>query len=177
MKKIVTVVCSIISLIACQEKDAVTKAPGDIAPTSQTTLRVEDLRCEYLIDPLGVDTAQPRFSWKLIDEDHTRAQKQTAWQIVVTGDDGNGSPVLWDSGKVESGESANNVFAGVSLRSNQAARWKARAWDMNGIPTAWSSDVRFSMGLLEKSDWKGDWIRLAEADEVKHIWYRKNFEL
>jgi hypothetical protein len=46
------------------------------------------LRCEYLVDPLGIDTAQPRFSWKLIDADQTRGQKQAAWQLLVTCEDG-----------------------------------------------------------------------------------------
>ena len=33
------------------------------------------------------------------------------------------------------------------------------------------------MGLLESSDWQGDWIRYKEADNIKHIWYRKTFSL
>lgn len=177
MKKIVAIVCSLISLIGCQEKNAVTKAPGEIAPTSQMTLRIEDLRCEYLADPLGIDTPQPRFSWKLIDADHTRGQKQTAWQMLVTGDDDNKTQVLWDSGKVESGESVNNEYAGEILKSNQMARWKVRVWDKEGNPTEWSADAKFSMGLLESADWKGKWIRQAGVDEVKHLWYRKNFHL
>ena len=32
-----------------------------------TGLAVADLRCEYLTDPLGIDTPNPRFSWKLVD--------------------------------------------------------------------------------------------------------------
>ena len=28
-------------------------------------VEVENLRCEYLKDPLGVDVAKPRLSWKL----------------------------------------------------------------------------------------------------------------
>lgn len=183
MKKIVVrflsvaVFCSALSLIACQKKNAVTKTPREIPPSSQTTLSAEDLRCEYLTDPLGIDTAQPRFSWKLIDADQTRGQKQSAWQVVVTGVDSDETRVLWDSGKMESEESVNNVYGGETLQSNQAAHWKVRVWDKDGNPTAWSADARFSMGLLASSDWKGDWIRLAEADEIKHIWYRKNFDL
>jgi len=144
------------------------------AQKSPSNMSVEDPRCEYLIDPLGIDTTQPRFSWKLTDAKHTRGQKQTAWQVVVSGDE---ARILWDSGKVESEESVNNTYAGEPLRSNQAARWKVRVWDKDGKPGAWSADTRFSMGLLAPSDWKGAWIRLKEADEVKHIWYRKNFGL
>jgi alpha-L-rhamnosidase len=144
---------------------------------TRTTVRVDDLRCEYLADPQGVDAVQPRFSWKLVDSEQSRGQKQSAWQIVVTAGDGNGSRVLWDSGKVESGESVNKAYAGGALRSNQAARWKVRVWDKDGISTHWSAEARFSMGLLDAAGWKGEWIGHKEADEVKHIWYRKNFDL
>ncbi|MCU0779635.1 MAG: glycoside hydrolase family 78 protein, partial [Akkermansiaceae bacterium] len=113
--------------------------------------------------------------WKLIDTQYTRGQKQTAWQVVVIGEDD--ARVLWDSGRVESEESVNNSYAGESLRANQAARWKVRVWDKDGEPGAWSATARFSMGLLEPTDWQGEWIRLAGADEVKHIWYRKTFKL
>ncbi len=155
-------VCNVLPLSADQHNAA-------------TPLRVEDPRCEYLVDPLGIDVTQPRFSWKLVDAEHTRGQKQTAWQIVVTGDEE--ARVLWDSGKVESEESVNNSYDGERLCSNQAARWKVRVWDKYGKSGAWSKDARFSMGLLDPSDWKGEWIRLGGADEVKHIWYRKNFNL
>lgn len=161
-----TFLCSFLSL----------SAPSAMA-AAPTTIRIEGLRCEYLSDPLGIDAAQPRFSWRLIDPDQTRGQKQSAWQMVVSAKDGNETRVLWDSGKVESEESVNNVYAGETLRSNQAAHWKVRVWDKDGNPSAWSQDARFSMGLLAPADWKGKWIRQADADEVKHIWYRKNFDL
>lgn len=139
----------------------------------QGAVSVEDLRCEYLRDPLGIDTREPRFSWKLVDPENTRGQKQSAWQIMVE-DDGR---VLWDSGKVVSSESVNNAYAGKALGSNQDCGWKVRIWDKDGNPTAWSRPARFSIGLLEPSDWAGAWIRYKEADNIKHIWYRENFAL
>ena len=39
------------------------------------------MRCEYLVNPLGIDVRQPRFAWVL---GHTeRGQKQAAYQIQV----------------------------------------------------------------------------------------------
>jgi alpha-L-rhamnosidase len=145
-----------------------------------TGLSVIDLRCEYLADPLGIDTAYPRFSWKLVDPDGTRSQKQTAFRIVVQGDAADKAPagtVLWDSGKVASPESVNNVYAGAPLTSNQTCTWKVRVWDKDGRPADWTPAARFSIGLLEPSDWHGEWIRFKEADNIKHIWYRKTFSL
>lgn len=167
---------SILFLNACrqQQEEPVTDAHD------ATTLRIADLRCEYLTNPLGIDTELPRFSWKLVDDAHTRGQKQTAWQIIVTldsADDAQDPQILWDSGKVASSESVNSAYASEPLQSNQVARWKVRAWDKDGNPTAWSDDAMFTMGLLDQADWKGEWIRHPEADELNHIWHRKNFEL
>ena len=44
-------------------------------------VRVENLRCEYLTNPLGIDVAQPRLSWTL--QSRWRGQKQTAYQVLV----------------------------------------------------------------------------------------------
>jgi len=146
-----------------------------------TDVVVTDLRCEYLTDPLGIDVRKPRFSWKLIDSKKTRGQKQTAFQMVVKSDAYKGmkakKTVLWDSGRVNSSNSVNNVYAGPALASNQNCFWKVRIWDRDGNPTGWSPEARFSMGLLELSDWEGDWIRYKEAENIKHIWYRKTFSL
>jgi len=171
------------------------------------TLQVTNLTCEYLTDPLGIDVRRPRFSWQLIDRQQTRGQKQTGYQIVVTREgtantetdktiesqeatqDGRaeetdeqqacqaGRVLLWDSGKVASCRSVNNVYAGIPLDSNWNCYWKVRAWDKDGRPTAWSGEARFSVGPLDQADWSGSWIRHAGAENIKHIWYRKNFAL
>ncbi len=159
-------------VVASSEDKKAAEAPADFSVT--------DLRCEYLTDPLGVDHQYPRFSWKLVDSRKTRGQKQTAYQIIVKAD----SPAeaktkidLWDSGKVNSSTSVNIVYAGTKLTSNQNCYWRVRVWDKDGTPSKWSPEARFSMGLLQRSDWQGDWIRYKEADNIKHIWYRKNFSL
>ncbi len=141
---------------------------------------VTELRCEYLADPLGIDTRLPRFSWKLLDSRRTRGQKQTAYRIVVEGDSPEGAgkrTVLWDSGKVDSSQSVNNVYAGKPLTSGRNCHWKVRVWDREGNASDWSEEGRFSVGLPDPSDWEGEWIRFKEADNIKHIWYRRNFAL
>ncbi len=147
---------------------------------------VEDLRCEYLAEPLGLDTPLPRFSWKLVDSSRSRGLRQTAFQIVVEGDDpsrgATNRAVLWDSGRVQSPESVNVVYGGAPLTSDRNCHWKVRVWltasGMAGeMTTGWSREARFSMGLLDPSEWTGEWIRHPEADERQHIWYRKTFSL
>lgn len=172
MKRIITtcvfLLGSALTTGAAQQQETTTE-------TQVSSHSANDLRCEYLTDPLGIGTNSPRFSWKLTDPTHTRGQKQSAYQIIVT--ERSSDSVLWDSGKVDSSDSINNTYAGTALTSGQDCHWKVRVWDKDGTPSAWSQPARFSIGLLDRSDWQGEWIRFKEADEVKHIWYRKNFTL
>jgi alpha-L-rhamnosidase len=63
------------------------------------------------------------------------------------------------------------------LTSGENCFWQVRIWDQDGNVSGWSPPARFSVGLLQPSDWEGEWIRLREADNSKHIWYRKTFAL
>ena len=49
------------------------------------------LKCEYLVNPLGIDVRQPRLSWVL--EHSKRGQMQTAYQVQVAT-----SPALLEQG-------------------------------------------------------------------------------
>ncbi len=99
-------------------------------------------------------------SW--IVESTQRGQKQTAYHVLVAGDEATlrqDQGDLWDSGKVQSDETTAIVYAGKPLRSHQRCYWKVRVWDKDGTPSTWSKPALWSMGLLEPSDWQGaDWI-------------------
>src|SRR3954452_21090907 len=96
---------------------------------------ITNQRCEHLSDPLGIDVRQPRLSWELHDE--RRGARQSAYQIqaansataLVTG-----VADLWDSGKIDSDQSAYVVYAGTALESGQRVWWRVRAWDAEGQP-------------------------------------------
>lgn len=137
-------------------------------------IRPARLRCEYLVDPLGIDARQPRLSWELTPiNPATRGERQTAYHILaastpemLTANQGD----LWDSGRVESDQSIHVVYAGAPLRSTQRVWWKVRVWDRSGRASAWSRPGRWSMGLLERADWRAQWIgarvELAEPDDL-----------
>ena len=155
--------------------------------------RAVDLRCEYLRDPLGIDVLKPRLSWRLEPADPAaRGLRQAAYHVRVSSDaallkDGKGD--LWDSGEVESDATAFIAYGGKPLRSNQACFWSVRARDRRGAWTAWSEPARWSMGLLERDDWKGKWIGTGEAYKkskqaglpegnfMPDPWFRKTLDL
>lgn len=140
---------------------ALTSLPGadGLTPTH--------LRCEYLVDPLGVHGAAPRLSW--ITESSRRGEQQTAYEVLVAAsaeqlakDQGD----LWTSGRITSGDNAQVAYAGKPLVSRQSCVWKVRVWDRDGRPGNWSQPARFEMGLLQADDWKAQWIETPmEAKE------------
>mgnify|MGYP000918786176 CR=1 FL=1 len=137
-------------------------------PQLGSDVRIMDLRCEYLSNPLGVDTAQPRLSWKL--ESRWRGQRQTAYQILVAGSEKmlkDDRADLWDSGKVASDQSIHVVYAGQPLASRTRCYWKVRVWDADGKTSPFSEVGTWDMGLLTPQDWKAQWISAPGKDEDK----------
>ena len=122
-----------------------------------------NLRCEHLLNPLGIDILQPRLSWML--NSPARGERQTAYQILVassptilSGDTGD----LWNSGIIVSDQSVLVSYGGQALTSGEMCYWKVRVWDENGNFTAWSPVATWSMGLLKASDWTAQWIGMNE---------------
>jgi len=118
-----------------------------------------DLRCEYLSNPLGIDVRQPRFAWVL---QHTeRGERQSAYQVLVATQAeilGQDRGDHWNSGKVTSDDSTQVVYAGRPLESGRTYYWKIRYWDKEGNASPYSKPAEFEMGLLNRSEWKGQWI-------------------
>ena len=74
------------------------------------------LRCEYKVNPLGIDSANPRLSWIVASDQ--RGRKQTAYQVLVASSSANlkkNLGDLWDSGKVRSDATAQIAYG--------ASRW------------------------------------------------------
>ncbi len=137
--------------------------------SSASAAGVANLRCEYLTDPSGIDAAKPRLSWEI--ESAQRGERQTRYQVLVAStpellaqDQGD----LWDSGEVASSQSIQVEYAGQALRSRTRCHWKVRVWDKDGKVSAWSQPARWTMGLLESTDWQAAWIKPAPVDPVKN---------
>ncbi len=115
-----------------------------------------NLRCEYRVNPVGIDVAQPRLSWKITAaQPLDRGVRQTAYQVLVASQPeilAAGKGDLWDTGRVQSDQSIHVVYAGKPLRSRARAFWKVRIWDQNGQASAWSAPAVWSMGLLNAGD-------------------------
>jgi alpha-L-rhamnosidase len=133
---------------------------GGLSPTA--------LRCEYLVNPLGIDEKEPRLSW--VVESAKRGQRQTAYRVLVASRDEalkQDQGDLWDSGKVSSGETAAVVFAGKALRDHLRCHWKVKVWDKDGRESAWSEPAFWSVGFLDPSGWSAEWIGYDKARQLE----------
>lgn len=137
---------------------------------------------EGRINPIGFHDPTPSFSWKI--DDARQGAAQTAYQVVVTATGSEHPETLWDSGKVESGQSVYVPYAGPKLASRQRIAWKSRYWDQEGDASDWSDWSHLELGLLENDDWKGRWIHLPKegfkapeeiGNPVVHL--RKSFNI
>jgi alpha-L-rhamnosidase len=134
-----------------------------------------NLRCEHLVDPLGVDTSQPRFTWMLNDSRYGAVQ--TAWQIVVDTDSvavANGKGSMWNSQKRESDKMLAR-YEGHDLKPFTRYFWSITVWDKNqqaSNPVVAS----FETGMKEIKNWKGSWISDGTDMNIKPApYFRKVF--
>lgn len=128
-----------------------------------------DLWVEMLDNPEGIAVAQPRFSWKLLDDQPDLMQ--TAYQIDVATSEkalGSESAWLWTSGKVDSDQSVLVPYNGGSLESGKKYYWRVTVWTNTG-KTYKSGTRSWSMGLLNESDWTAKWIGSNDSTGYKMV--------
>lgn len=139
---------------------------------------VTDLRCEWLVNPLGIDAKQPRLGWKLTAKE--RAQSQYAYQILVASSEAklrSEQGDLWDSGQVVSSQSVLVPYAGKALKSHAQCFWKVRVWSDEKTVSGWSRPAAWTMGILAADEWRAKWIGLDGDDtpevlaDTSWIWF------
>jgi len=120
---------------------------------------VRDLRCEYLANPLAIDSDAPRLSWTIAASG--RGVAQTAYRILAAGSEAalaadRGD--LWDSGKTASRATAQIPYAGKALAAGALAFWKVKVWTADGRESAWSAPAWWRKGFARPEDWRAQWI-------------------
>ena len=137
---------------------------------------VGHLRCEYLENPLGIDAARPRLSWRL--EDSRDGAGQSAYAVVVGTDSmavvkGQGS--IYSSGRQQSGAQLI-TYAGPALKPFTRYYWKVDVWDREGKRAATAKAVSFETGMMEMKNWRGAWISDSRNIKTKAApYFRKVF--
>jgi alpha-L-rhamnosidase len=146
--------------------------------TFSQDLTVKDLTCEHKKNPLGIDTPQPRFSWKITGTGNSILQ--IAYSIRVSSNNRFSSAgIVWESGKTTSSESVLQTYKGTDLKSGQRYFWQVKIWDNKGRESKWSEVAYMETGLFSQADWKAKWIEM-EGDTQRYSpapHFRKEFLL
>lgn len=123
-------------------------------------------RCEFLANPLGIDTQAPRLSWQLRDDRRGACQRAYQLQAASRAEAlAQGRADLWDSGRVESDQSHLVPYAGPPPQAGQWVYWRVRVWDHENQPSSWSEPAHWSLGPLSPEDWApAAWIGLDRPD-------------
>ena len=150
-----------------------------ILPSCQSDtskIQVVNLKTEYLIDPLGIDVASPRFTWQL--KDSRQGAVQRAYQIVLGFDPDaldDDRHIVWDTGKVNA---ANQlvVYDGPNLDPFTRYYWRVTVWDMDGKRSAEPATAWFETGMMGIDNWKGYWITdVRDIEKRPAAYFRKDF--
>ena len=150
-------------------------------------LRVGDLRVEALENPIGIDSRNPRFSWRIFAEEERNVMQHTYHIMVASTREklDQGIADIWDSGVVESEQSQWVLFEGEPLKYSSYYYWKVSVTTQKGETTE-SSPAYWCTGLFSENDWKSRWIGMDRASEwdsetqwsrLSARYLRKEFEM
>ena len=134
-----------------------------VSSTGNGLAAPRQLRCEYQLNPLGIDETRPHLSWLVTDD--RQGAVQSAYQVVVRNEAGD---TVWDSGKIASDQSVHVEYSGASLLSRMHCLWQVRTWDAHGTASPWSEAAWWEMGLLQRGNWQASWVH-QPADQVKPL--------
>ena len=111
-------------------------------------MKAINLRCEYLVNPIGIDIRSPRLFWNC-----SEGIKQTAFKIKAF----KNGVLDFETEKIVS---SNMYFDYLNqLSSRDVITWQVALFDENDVEGEYSPLASFEMGLLNPIDWQTKWIR------------------
>lgn len=140
------------------------------------------LRCEYLVNPLGIDTPQPRFSWLLEDEGYNVSQ--SAYRILAASSPAlleEGTADFWDSGWVQSPDICQIPYAGKKLAFGDKIYWTCLCAGQDGRVDAADEAAFFTVGFRAAADRKGRFIYydqgIGEQELAAPVCFARNVKI
>ncbi|MEK9603234.1 MAG: family 78 glycoside hydrolase catalytic domain [Flavobacteriaceae bacterium] len=125
---------------------------------------ITHLEVDKLVNPLGLDSQNPDFSWVIQSDQYNL--NQTHYQIFVATDKVFSSKSLvWDSGKVNSSESVYVKYQGRALDYATKYYWTVKVWtDQSSRPR--QSGISFwTTGMMSSENWNSEWIGVDDEDK------------
>ena len=109
----------------------------------------QNLLCEYMPNPIGIDATSPRLKWVL--EDNRQGAAQQAYQIFVGTDSLSvihGEANIWNTQK-KVGSGMLVTYYGKPLTPFTKYYWAVKIWDKDGKVSQLSKVVSFETGMMQ----------------------------
>ena len=139
--------------------------------------QIANPRCEYSVNPIGIDNPQPRFTWH-IASDSAVTQKSCQLQIATTPELLDHAPDVWQSDILDT-QAMQLVYDGkTALKAHQSYYWKVTVWDTDGHRYDMPKAALFKMAKLNEKDWQAQWISDGKDKAEKQApLFRKRFDV
>jgi alpha-L-rhamnosidase len=141
-------------------------------------LQTTNLLCEYLENPIGLDTEKPRFRWQVSTLQD--GFLQTGYELYVGTDSiavAKGEGNIWESGIVEKATNLA-VYKGDALKAFTKYYWGVKIKGESNLESTIFNIASFETGMMDVTNWKGSWIRDVEDVNLKPApYFRKEFKL
>jgi len=141
------------------------------------TANIKSLKTEYLVNPIGLDNTNPRFTWQM--DDKRNGAKQTAYRILVDTDSialAQGKAIQWNTGWLQTSDNLK-TYAGSSLKPFTKYYWRVDIADQNKVKSTKIKIASFEMGMMHSKNWQGSWISDNQNVQLKPApYFRKTFE-
>jgi alpha-L-rhamnosidase len=142
---------------------------------AQSPLQPGSLTCEYIRNPLGIESASPRLGWTLASRENN--QLQSAYEIMVSDERvalENGEGNIWQTAKVQSQDNVSVRYLGESLKPFTRYFWRIRVYDQNDQASEWSDVAWFETAMLKAGDWRAKWIGDGKKNPARDEDYFKD---
>jgi alpha-L-rhamnosidase len=111
------------------------------------TLAPDGLRCEHLVEPLGIATRAPLLSWRLASP--RRGDTPVSHRVVVSA----AGETVWDSGEIADPDAISTTYAGPALRPRTRYHWQVTVTAADG-----AARTRSSWFETGNDTWIARWI-------------------
>ncbi len=146
-----------------------------VVNVSAKGLSFSSLTCDAQTNPISIESTNPLLSWVVKADGFNRSQ--TAYQVLVaTSADAltDKAADVWNSGKVNSPQSAFVKLNGKKLLPTQIYFWKVKIWDEKGQESEWSAVNTFETGLLNEASWmNAKWMTLSKDSRKSEHRFRE----
>ena len=155
-------------------------AATDVMSEQALAWRPHGLRCEFLVDPVGIGVRRPFLQWRLPTA--AGGFQQSAFQLRSAGSaaEMQSAEGAWLSDWVSS-PAPNARWPGREPASRERTWWSVRTLGSSGETSEWSAPAVWETGLLDRRDWVASWVRRPDqaqrsADRAAYA-LRRRFEL